>query len=78
MDSRLRGSDGLGVFYVFLIIGDPIMPDPYPASRIVTLRKITGFRVKPGMTKTCLGISLNYHNYLKLSKLKIKIIQTPL
>ena len=27
------------------------MPDPDPASSFVTLRKTTGFRVKPGMTK---------------------------
>ena len=43
----------------------PVMPDPDPASRVVTHRKTTGFRVKPGMTKICIGISLNYHNYLE-------------
>jgi hypothetical protein len=26
------------------------MPDPDPASRVVTFKKTTGFRVKPGMT----------------------------
>jgi hypothetical protein len=28
----------------------PVMPDPDPASSIVTIRKTTGFRVKLGMT----------------------------
>jgi hypothetical protein len=29
------------------------MPDSDPASRVVNLRKRTGFRVKPGMTQPC-------------------------
>jgi hypothetical protein len=29
---------------------DPVMPDPDPASSVVTPKKTTGFQVKPGMT----------------------------
>jgi hypothetical protein len=29
----------------------PVMPDPDPASSVVTAYKYSGFRVKPGMTK---------------------------
>jgi hypothetical protein len=39
-----------GVVMTKWILFHPVMPDPDPASRVVTLRKTTGFRVKPGMT----------------------------